>query len=203
MMTTFIEVILLMVCVILYSVPIVKLKLQRSCGTPLIQNTSLRMLLTWNSWLATLITIKWLIQHCSLNNIMNSFSFWFNSNFTKRIWMNPLLCHVWLKNFHHHGNTSNITWNIKRRNFLWFNLLVLFALKNPSVLKRVKKNKGKFESGQCQFMWLKTKPRNLNNKGHGKHKQEYVPNNSNKNKKGLVYRRCSRWDIASVYFMWI
>lgn len=67
------------------------------------------------------------------------------------------------------------------------------------MLKRVKKNKGKFESGQCQFMWLKTKPRNLNNKGHGKHKQEYVPNNSNRKKKNYYFvGGASRRDIESM-----
>ena len=34
------------------------------------------------------------------------------------------------------------------------------------------------------------KPRHLNNKGHSRRKQEYVLNNSNKKKNGLVYWRC-------------
>ncbi|XP_023759820.1 cold shock domain-containing protein 3-like [Lactuca sativa] len=54
------------------------------------------------------------------------------------------------------------------------------------------KSKSKVESGHPSVHMAENKPRNPNNKGHGKHKQEYVPNNSNKKKQELVCWRCLR-----------
>ncbi|KAI3753471.1 hypothetical protein L2E82_25525 [Cichorium intybus] len=58
--------------------------------------------------------------------------------------------------------------------------------------KDVDKTKGKVEPGQPSVHMVENKTRNPNNKGHGKRKQENVPNSSNKKKKDLVCWRCHK-----------
>ncbi|KAL6583514.1 hypothetical protein OROMI_005592 [Orobanche minor] len=54
------------------------------------------------------------------------------------------------------------------------------------------KDKGKLEPGQPSVHMIESKPRNPNNKGHGKHKHESVPNNSIKKNNQLACWRCGK-----------